>query len=235
MLIIISAVLIALYMVTSLGLKERSRKERVWDVVSFSGSLVATFCGVAWAIWLTNREVSSGEREAVISLLAMARADVGQTMETCAEFADADDPAHPFYSDEYVSKAAMPRSGTLEAIIRSEMVLRHLSPATFKVVTTELGLIEAAARLASISGAPAERRRLAVLTGGWYMVVFHALESEIEWQRGHATAKARDSMTRYWMMVETNRDSVAGSWRHFRFNPSVRADLMQEGIERPKK
>lgn len=210
----------------------RNRGERVWEMIGLMGSLVATFCGVAWAIWFTNRGERQQEQQAVVALLLAARSDVGYTRERCAEFRDLGPNGKPYYRDEYVDHAPMPRSGTLDAVLQSELVLRHMSPATFKVITAQLGMIDATSAFAAVGGTTRDRREQAILTGAWYTVIWHALESEVEWQRGRATDRARDSMTRYWWTAEINRDSLPGTWRHFRYNESVRESLMQEGVNR---
>jgi hypothetical protein len=206
----------------------RDKEDKLLD---FAAGLVATFCGVALGLAVTNWAAERQERRAVTGLLRAADADVLQACAQISFYVDQDTVFSPKLSDFFVMSTKVPSPQSLDDVMQSETVLRRISPLSFKAIAGMRTTGDEAQSLAASRGTPDDRRKALWLCGASYFSVHHALENEIAWQEGRITALARDSKTRYWWVVEQNEEMRPGSWKEFMARPAVRESLLELGVE----
>lgn len=235
-----SVALVLVIVKVLLSTKHLTARDKRDRLVDFAAGLVATFCGVAWAIALTNFLSERHEEKVVTGLLRAANADVLQACAQVALYVEQDTVFSPKLSDFFVMNTKVPSPRSLDDVMGSEAVLRRTSPLTFGAIAGMRTLADQAQHLAAATGTPDDRRKSMLLCGASYFAIHHALESEIDWQEGRITALARDNMTRYWWKLSQNESPRPGAWREaspppgswteFLKRPALRESLLEVGV-----
>jgi hypothetical protein len=133
-------------------------------MLDFAAGLVATFCGVAWAIAVSNLVSERQERKMVTGLLRAANADVLQACAQMAFYVEQDTVFSPKLSDFFVMAAKVPSAQSLDDVMRSETILRRTSPLTFGAIAAMRTTADQAQHFAAGAGRRDASRRWREIT-----------------------------------------------------------------------
>jgi hypothetical protein len=229
----VSIVLLIGAVITVLAVTSRKGvlSERRRYLLDLAVALLATYCGVAWALKASDLAAAKTERREVIGLLRAARGDVLQSADRLADYIKSDSTFSPPLSDLFVSVTPVPTPVVLAAVIQRESVVRNMSPLTFRVIVNAQEGVEAGIALAKATGDVAGKRKVFQIVGSNYFMIVHGLDGEIDFLEGKATAQARLSMTKHWVASEVNGDNGPGTWRYFVSHPLERKGMFDAEVE----
>jgi hypothetical protein len=210
---------------------KRKLSERAGYFLNLGVALLATYCGVAWALKASDVAAEKAERSEVIGLLRAARSDVLQSADRLADYIASDSTFSPPLSDLFVSVTPVPTPVVLGAVMERESVVRKLSPLTFRVIVNAREGVEAGIALSKATGNIAGKRKVFQVVGSNYFMIIHALDGEIDVLEGRATAAARLSMTKHWLAREVNGDGGPGTWSYFVSHPVERKRMFDAEVE----